>query len=450
MAQERLDSLPLGELVAGQRQRLSLSLADVARRVRHAAKAEGRQSGATRQWVSEIERKGRFPRPDGLRWLADAIELPVAKVAAAVAAQRRTLRSDVAALRRPGAALTHLDGNRLLATSTDGPLSLLHGAGLLMPAKHPIANDVSADAAAMNALRTADRQVGGGHLYATVVHYLQTQVAPRLFGSTADPDGLATFSAAAALTDMAAWMAHDADQNLLAWQHFQRALALASVGVDRQLRAHILGGMSHLAHHLSQPEQAMQLARVGMGRLEEGPANPELAARLLAMEARGHAALGEPAASARLLLRAEQTLDRAPAGEQSEWISRFDEASLAGEAARCLRRLGQLGDARRQAERVIALRPGDRARSRAFGQLILAQVLIQQRKLDEACAVGRQILDGTAALSSFLVLRQLQRLRELLAADQSAPAVAEFLGYLDVDLRRRMNVYRALSADYAG
>jgi transcriptional regulator with XRE-family HTH domain len=449
MARERLDSLPLGELVAERRQRLSLSLADVARRVRHAAKADGRQSGATRQWVSEIERKGRFPRPDGLRWLADAIELPIAEVAAAVAAQRRALRFDIAALRRPGAALTQLDGNPLLAASGDGPIPLLRGTGLLMPAKNPVANDVSADAAAMNALRTADRQVGGGHLYATVAHYLQTQVAPRLFGSTADQDGLATFCAAAALTDMAAWMAHDADRNALARQHFQRALALASVGEDCQLRAHILGGMSHLAHHLGQPEQAMQLARAGAGRLEEGPANPELAARLLAMEARGHAARGESAASARLLLRAEKTLDQTPAGERSEWISRFDEASLAGEAARCLRRLGQLS-ARQQAERVIALRPGDRARSRAFGQLILARVLIQQHQLDEACTVARLILDGTAALSSFLVVRQLQGLRGLLAVDRSAPVVAEFLGYLDDELRRRVNLHLALSADYAG
>jgi transcriptional regulator with XRE-family HTH domain len=450
MAHERMDSLPLGRLVAEQRQRLSLSLADVARRVRHAAKAEGRQSGATRQWVSEIERKGRFPRPDGLRWLAKAIELPVEAVAAAAAAQRRALRPERSALQRLGTAPMPWHGSRVLAYSVDGPLSSLLGTGLLALAENPAANDVSADAAAMNALRAADRQVGGGHLYATVVGYLQTQVAPRLFGSTADPDGLESFCAGAALTDMAAWMAHDADRNALARQHFQRALALASIGEDCQLRAHILGGMSHLAHHLGQPEEAMQLAHAGAARLDEGPTNPELAARLLAMEARGHAALGEPAAAAHLLLRAEQALDQVTAAQRSKWISRFDEASLAGEAARCLRRLGQLGDARRQAERVIALRPSDRARSRAFGQLILAQVLIQERKLDEACTVGRQILDGTTALSSFLVVRQLQRLRDLLAADHSAPAVAEFLEYLDGEVGRRVNLYRALSADYPG
>ena len=65
-----------------QRRRLSLSQSDVARRVRNAAKAEGRQSGATKQWVSEIERTGRIPHPDGLRWLAVAIEVPIERLVA--------------------------------------------------------------------------------------------------------------------------------------------------------------------------------------------------------------------------------------------------------------------------------------------------------------------------------------------------------------------------------
>jgi transcriptional regulator with XRE-family HTH domain len=450
MAHERLRSLPLGEVVAERRQLLSLSLADVARRVRNTAKAEGRQSGATRQWVSQVERKGRLPRADGLRWLASAIELPVAQVVAAAEAQRRVLRPSLPDPRRPAFADAVLSGPRSPADLiVHQPPSLL-GSGLYLPVDNGSAHDSSTDAAAMSAFRAADRQVGGGHMYATVVHYLQTEVAPRLFGRTADASGLLTFCAAAALTDMAGWMAHDADRNALAQQHFQRALAMASIGEDCQLRAHILASMSHLAHHLGRPAEAMRLARAGMARLQEGPANPELAARLVALEARGHAALGESAACASLLLRAEQVLDAGPPAERSEWISRFDEASLASEAARCMRRLGRLAEARRQAERVVALRWGDRARSRAFGQLILARVLIEERNLEEASAVGRDVLDGTQGLGSFLVVRQLQRVRDLLAADQAAPAVGEFLGYLDDELSRRMKLYHSFSADHPG
>jgi transcriptional regulator with XRE-family HTH domain len=43
-----------------------------------AAEAEGSWCMATRQALSQIERKGRIPHPDRLRWLAHALELPVA------------------------------------------------------------------------------------------------------------------------------------------------------------------------------------------------------------------------------------------------------------------------------------------------------------------------------------------------------------------------------------
>jgi transcriptional regulator with XRE-family HTH domain len=449
MAHERPESLTFGRLVVEQRRRLSLSQTDVARRVRNAAKAEGRQSGATKQWVSEIERTGRIPHPDGLRWLAVAIEVPIERLVDTADQQIRA-RSE----RRDGQQLaserTLHGAARLLPSPIESQLPRMLAGGFFVPIKNGVANGVSSDAAAMNAFRAADRQVGGAHLYATVVHYLQSQVAPRLFGATTDSDGPLTFCAAAALTDMAGWMAHDADRNVLAQHHFQHALALAGIGEDSQLRTHILAGMSHLALHVGHPDEAMELAGIGTAKLQEGPANPELAARLMALEARAHAAQGDSAACARLLLQAEQTLDTVLPAERSTWISRFDEGSLAGEAARSLRQLGQLARARQQAERVLTLRPVDRARSRAFGQLVLARVLIEERDLDGASEVGRDVLDSTQALGSLLVVRQLQRLRDLLAVNRSAPPVAQFLEYLDEELRRRMVLYRSFSADEPG
>ena len=71
--------------------------------------------------------------------------------------------------------------------------------------------DGRSDAAAMHAFRAADLQVGGGHLYATVVSYLQTALAPRLFGTVAA--GPKVFTAASTLTEMAGWMAHDAGRD---------------------------------------------------------------------------------------------------------------------------------------------------------------------------------------------------------------------------------------------
>ncbi|MGH3850308.1 MAG: hypothetical protein ACRDRT_11480, partial [Pseudonocardiaceae bacterium] len=228
-----------------------------------------------------------------------------------------------------------------------------------------------ADASAMQAFREADRQVGGGHLYATVINYLHTEVAPRLFGNDHAKDGPRLFTAAAALTEMAGWMAHDAGHDGRAQQHFGRAFDLVQIGGDHHLRAHILASLSHLAYHRDEPDKALQLALRGRKTLRNGPPQPELDARLLAMQARGCAAHRDSARCTQLLAQAETALSGNHAEASSPWISRFDEGSLASEAARCMRQLGDLTEARRQAERIITLRPAERARSRAFGQLIL-------------------------------------------------------------------------------
>ena len=218
------------------------------------------------------------------------------------------------------------------------------------PAKTSVADVLVHDpnTVAMRAFRTADLQAGGGHLYASVVRYLQADMAPRLFGTDNGAGNTALFTAAAALTEMAGWMAHDAGRDASAQRHFGRALALVQVGDDHQLSAHILGSMSHLASYLGTPDEAIALARQGRAALHAGPVNPALEARMFALEARGVAGKdpADPAECARLLLRAEQALEDTPAAPASTWVSHFDEGSLASETTRCLRQLGDLEQAR--------------------------------------------------------------------------------------------------------
>jgi len=86
-----------------------------------------------------------------------------------------------------------------------------------------------------------------------------------------------------------------------------------------------------------------------------------------------------------------------------------------------------LAEAQCQAERIIELRPGDRTRSRAFGQLILVTVLIARGKPGEACAVAQEVLDATQQLGSYLVIQQLLDLRRLLEPHRTDRVVADFL-----------------------
>jgi tetratricopeptide (TPR) repeat protein len=307
------------------------------------------------------------------------------------------------------------------------------------------ANDL--DMAAMRSFRSADRQVGGGHLYTTVVSYLHSDVAPRLFGGDHDTDPRTVFTAAAGLTEMAGWMAHDAGRDDQAHRHFGRALDMSTVGQDRQLEVHVLGSMSHLAHHRSQPHDAIQFAQAGEKTLASGPRNPELEARVFAMQARGFAALRRPKEALTLLARAEKALEGAHDEEPSTWVSRFDEGSLASEAARCMRHLGKPAHAQRHAERIIELRPADRTRSRALGQLILIAALIEQGEPEQACAIAREVLSSTQSLGSYLVIQQLRDIQLLLEPYKSAATVGEFLECLGEALRQRVWLYQWLIKD---
>jgi tetratricopeptide (TPR) repeat protein len=299
----------------------------------------------------------------------------------------------------------------------------------------------------MRAFRAADKRVGGGHLYPAVVTYLHTEIGPRLFGSGENAGNQNLFAAAAALTEMAGWMAHDAGRDAIAAQHFDSAFALVKLSDDIQLGAHVLASMSHLAHHRNQPETAVALARRGSEALGGRAPHPELQAQLLAMQAQGHATMSDAGECTRLLIEAESALEEKHAEQASEWVSRFDEGSLASEAGRCMQQLGDLSEARRQAERVVALRPSDRTRSRAFGQLILVGVLVAQGKPDEACALAQAVLDATQALGSFLVAQQLLDLKHAVERHRANSVVADFLSRLDEGLKDRLWLGRWLSKD---
>lgn len=287
--------------------------------------------------------------------------------------------------------------------------------------------------AAARAFRFADRQTGGGHLYPTVMRYLRNEVAPRLFDGADD-----LFTTAAALTEMAGWMAHDAGKDLRARTHFSRALKLVQVSGDTQLGAHIFASMSHLSNHLDKPHEAIRFAQLGRATLQRGAPQPELDARLFAMEARGHATTRRPHDCLQLLARAESALADPSTDEPSCWLSRFDEGSLASEAARCMHQLGELSEAQRHGERIIELRPPDRTRSRAFGQLIVATALLGKGKLDEACTVALDALISTRSLSSHVVLTQLVAFERSLSEHRGVKVVTDVLDRFHEELPGRI------------
>jgi len=291
--------------------------------------------------------------------------------------------------------------------------------------------------AAMETFRIQDRRIGGGHFYRSVADYLGQQIGPQLAGGSAIGADLRIFSAAAGLNEMAGWMAHDAGRDILADRHFRHALALSQVAGKAEHSAGIYASMSHLALQSGDAHAAVELAQAGRRTARRGLPQSALDARLFAMEARGLAVLGERRATGAALARADEVLTGSSSGEVSEWLSPFDEASFAIEAAHCMRATGQRTAALRTAERAVALRDAERARSRAFGQILVAQLLVEQGDVEGACDVGRAVIGNTIAPGSARVIALLDELRVALVPHEASRVVCDFLALLSQEQQSR-------------
>ncbi|MGH3977698.1 MAG: helix-turn-helix domain-containing protein [Pseudonocardiaceae bacterium] len=382
--------------LARRRAETGLSLADV-----------GRAAHASRGYVHHIEQGQRWPS----RGVAKALD---------------------AALGASGTLLTAWEaGDAMRRARRDhrAAATLVTLTAAVGPSDSPVA-DVVAMRTMVHAIQAADRQIGGGRLYPTVVRYLHDEVGPALVDAHSNADTGQLFAAAATLTDIAGWMAHDGGQDSDARGHFVRAYRLATAAGSDPLVGDVCASMSHLAGQLGQATDAFRIAEIGLTRARGADGTGRLTARLHAVRAQGLARRGEERSCTDALTAAERALALAGAGEPVEWTAHYDEGSLASETALCLLELGDLVGAERAAERVIELRDGDRVRSRAFGQLTLAQVLVRGGRPDEAAALGAAVCAVAPSLSSTRVRTRLGDLGVALHLHRKVAEVASFLGQL--------------------
>lgn len=305
--------------------------------------------------------------------------------------------------------------------------------GAAVPADRPREEDP--DLSAMVAFRDADRATGGGRLYEAVVTHLRQRVAPRLV----DLNGVQVFAAAAALTEMAGWMAHDSGRDRVGQAHFARALVLARASGDAALESNIAASSSHLALQMGDPSAAVHWARVGLGTGGNGPRVPTLVARLHTMQARALAAAGQYSPAQQALEHAQVVLRDAGPGVTHPWVSPFDAAALASETAEVLRDMGRVREAVEHAQEAVALRESGRARSLALCRIVLAGLHVQRGNLDAALVVGEELLAATApTMGSIRVVRQLDSLKVQFEPHRSHPPVRDFLTRLVSERRARM------------
>lgn len=281
--------------------------------------------------------------------------------------------------------------------------------------------------------QVADRKLGGGLLYRPVVRYIKLEIAPSLLDPPRDCSSGELFSAAASLTEVAGWMAHDGGCNDRSQRHFNQAYHLAAAAGNPVLCANVCASLSHLAIQRGQAEDAARISAAGLklATQDDGTGTEQLVARLYAMCARAAAMQGQTKDCYLALDAARNTLCNCEASTQAGWIAGFGEASLAGESALCFYSIGALDEAESQARKVIELRhTGDRARSLAFGQLTLANVLFKAGAIGEAARAGSEICLLAASLDSARVRSGISRLGKSLDVSRAVPDVAVFLDNL--------------------
>jgi hypothetical protein len=297
-------------------------------------------------------------------------------------------------------------------------------------------SDTGADLAVIDSFRQADRRLGGRHLYTAVVGHLTYSLAPRLVADPTGTQAAATFGAAFTLTEMAGWMAHDSGDDHAAHGHFQRAAALARATGNADVEAHVHASLAHLHTQTGDARTALECAQTGTSLATARGAHPQLLARLAAMRARAHSVLGEHYAAEAALGEARSALDLACHAPLAPWVSGFDAAALASEAAQTHLDLGQYRTAIPHARAAVALRTSDRARSLALGRLSLAEAYLRGGELDAACQTGTRLLAESHGVGSARIVTGLQALRRLLALHRTQADAATLLDGIDEALRR--------------
>ncbi|GAA2353283.1 regulator [Streptomyces carpaticus] len=268
------------------------------------------------------------------------------------------------------------------------------------PGQRVTSGDIAALRSVAELFRALDNAYGGGHARQALVRYLEHELEPMLRGTYGEQTGRRLFSAAADLTRLAGWTAYDIAAHGLAQRYFVQALRLAQAAGDRSYGSYVLVSMSRQAVYLGHGREAVQLARVAQQGMASSVA-PAVQALLHAVEARGHALLGEVRACSAALARAERALESARPGEEvPTWARFFDEAQLADEFGHCHRDLQQYRTAARYAERSLQLRGNGYARSRLFCRVVLATAKLGLGDVDHACALAVEAAQQAADMRS--------------------------------------------------
>ena len=424
---------PLGELVSERRKQKSLSLAGVAKLVQDAARKEHQYCGATRQTISAIERGERIPHPDGLRWLAIALDLPLDLVVHAAEQQRMNRRHLL-----QNAAL--LGGALLLP---EGPPS--EGVGLPRTERGSLLNILSRvepDEAVDYLYRSFRQFVRGDNLFGSA-HLLEgvTAYHALIGGLLRHASGqyrMSLLNLRARYAEFAGWLCQDAGNVGLAAAWSDRAVEWAQEAGDAGMVAYVLMRKSNLASEGGDAARAIGLAQAAQ---REPAVTMRGRALALRQEALGHALAGEEAACHRCLDRALEQVGRAN-GEDGPG-SYCNAAYIEIHRAMCWAVLGKPRRAVDLFQRELATLPHTFYRDRGVYLAWLSVAHADSGDPIQATATAWEALEVARLTASRRILQELSRLAPKLGAHRRLPGTKQLLKQLN---RYQLSQYRPSSS----
>jgi tetratricopeptide (TPR) repeat protein len=295
------------------------------------------------------------------------------------------------------------------------------------------AADILAIREAIQAFRVLDNRLGGGRIRPTVVSYLHADIAPLLSDARCtDHVRRQLFSAAAELSQLCGWQAHDLEMQGLAQRYLVQALSMARFAQDESLGGEILAAMSQQAVYVAQADQAIDMAQAAQAAARRAGLKV-LQTEAIVMEAHGHALAQDSDTCAHTLRRAETVFGQATTADVPPWLGYFDQAYFAAKIAHCFRALEQGRLAEKYALRSLDMNP-DYVRGKAFNVALLAMSYTLQGEVEQACTRGRQAVDLARNLDSARALSYVRDLLRTLKPYATSQGVGEFREYAGVRL----------------
>ncbi|GHJ43785.1 Tat pathway signal protein [Catellatospora sp. TT07R-123] len=414
----------------------------LARSVRQIAAENGDNAlrankSAVAHWVS-----GTRPQPRTARYLAEALSRRLARP---LTPADLGLRSgdepiyDPASLSNdPVAAVAHL-GRADVDRRTLISGSAYSVAALLLPLQQP---DLAARADAARtrttvavgqgeidavrqmtaAFNAADERLGGGHARSAVVEYLTTDVTAYLRGSFAtDTLRRSMFAAAAQLSYLAGWKAHDLGLPGLAQRYYLHSYQLAAEADPYAHAAYGLRILAHQAMDLGRHEHCVDLADAALDRVK-GRVDPDTESLFWLTAARAHATAGDRRQALAALTAAGRLLERTRGDAAPEWASLGGpaEARLANQSGKALQAMGDLKAAEEQLRRSARCwNPTTHPRIHALTMADLAEIQCAQGNVEAACQTWNTALDGMTGIHSARTRDAVSSMRARLAAYRS-------------------------------